>query len=286
MGHLHKPVTIDDWETETRTDLFSHHTMKHESFAVDAFREGQGPGVLGRFLDIMEQHGTSVAATAIGARAIILDGDPDTGRLADNMAVQGVPRVYDKKFLAPNEQRWAPGAKGVPTLIEIVKQDMRGYLEELHSETDILSGVFGDLFSRAFIDNWNKTDELSMLMRQNNLKTNFTAPPQYNVGGIISQLKLVANLIALRDERGNGINRDVFFVEMGGFDSHFKVTTVLENKFPSLNMAVKLFWEEIKAQNIDRSVVVIQGSEFGRTITPNSNLGSDHAWGGNYFMFG
>lgn len=48
VSHLHKPVTKDNWLTETRTDLFSHHTMKLESHAVDAFREGEGPGVLGR----------------------------------------------------------------------------------------------------------------------------------------------------------------------------------------------------------------------------------------------
>jgi len=42
----------------------------------------------------------------------------------------------------------------------------------------------------------------------------------------------------------------------------------------------------MKAQNVERSITVVQGSEFGRTITPNSQLGSDHAWGGNYFAFG
>ena len=62
--------------------------------------------------------------------------------------------------------------------------------------------------------------------------------------------------------------------------------TVLENKLPSLNDAVASFWAEIKAQGLANSVTVVQGSEFGRTITPNSNEGSDHAWGGNYFMFG
>jgi uncharacterized protein (DUF1501 family) len=46
MGHLHKPVTPDNWQTETRTDLFSHHSMKRESHEVDAFKEGEGPGVL------------------------------------------------------------------------------------------------------------------------------------------------------------------------------------------------------------------------------------------------
>ena len=58
------------------------------------------------------------------------------------------------------------------------------------------------------------------------------------------------------------------------------------NKLPSLNHAVATFWAEIKAQGLANNVVVVQGSEFGRTISPNSNLGSDHAWGGNYFMFG
>ena len=42
----------------------------------------------------------------------------------------------------------------------------------------------------------------------------------------------------------------------------------------------------MKAQGIADSVTTIVGSEFGRTITPNSNLGSDHGWGGNYFVFG
>lgn len=27
-------------------------------------------------------------------------------------------------------------------------------------------------------------------------------------------------------------------------------------------------------------------SEFGRTVTPNSSGGSDHGWGGNYFVMG
>ena len=62
--------------------------------------------------------------------------------------------------------------------------------------------------------------------------------------------------------------------------------TVFKNKLPSLNHAVATFWAEIKAQGLENSVTVVQGSEFGRTISPNSNKGSDHAWGGNYFMFG
>ena len=38
---------------------------------------------------------------------------------------------------------------------------------------------------------------------------------------------------------------------------------------------------EMKVQGMENSVTVVQGSEFGRTITPNTNGGTDHAWGGN-----
>ncbi|KAL7554934.1 hypothetical protein ACHAWF_018496 [Thalassiosira exigua] len=269
MGHLHKPVAKENWLVETRTDLFSHHAMKLESHVVDAFREGEGPGVMGRMLDILERHGHAVGATAVGGRAPMIDGSPSTGRLADIMSVDGVPRMFDRNFLRGSDN-----------------QHLRPYLESMHAETDDSSGVFGNAYSQAFVDIWNKTDALVGTLRATSLATSFASPAATNVGGITSQLKLIAKLINIRNERGNGINRDVFYCEMGGYDSHFQLASVFENKLPSLNHAVATFWAEMKAQGLENNVVVIQGSEFGRTITPNSNAGSDHAWGGNYFMFG
>ena len=96
FSHLHKPVTKDNWSTETKKDLFSHHTMKLESHVVDAFRKGEGPGVLGRMLDILEGHGHVVGATAVNSRAQIIDGSPTTGRLADIMSTEGVLKVFDR----------------------------------------------------------------------------------------------------------------------------------------------------------------------------------------------
>ena len=39
IGHLHKPVTKNNWYTETKTHLFSHKTMEREAQLVDAFQE-------------------------------------------------------------------------------------------------------------------------------------------------------------------------------------------------------------------------------------------------------
>merc|ERR1711862_170318 len=46
------------------------------------------------------------------------------------------------------------------------------------------------------------------------------------------------------------------------------------------------FWKEIKAQGNEQNVILVAVSDFARTLTPNSSAGSDHAWGGNYFMTG
>lgn len=141
------------------------------------------------------------------------------------------------------------------------------------------------MWSQRFIDVWDKTDSLVATMRGIKLQTAF-ANSGADIDAINQQLKLVAQLIAARDSRGSGVNRDVFFVQMGGFDTHSDMANILDDRLPALNTAVSNFWAEIKAQGIANSVTVVQGSEFGRTISANSNAGTDHAWGGNYFMFG
>merc|ERR1712125_207335 len=42
----------------------------------------------------------------------------------------------------------------------------------------------------------------------------------------------------------------------------------------------------MKLQGIWNHTTLVMVSEFARTLTPNSGQGSDHAWGGNYFIMG
>ncbi len=53
---------------------------------------------------------------------------------------------------------------------------------------------------------------------------------------------MVAQLIAAREERGNGINRDVFYVQMGGFDAHSELKEIMNGRLPSLDFAIARFW--------------------------------------------
>ncbi len=80
-------------------------------------------------------------------------------------------------------------------------------------------------------------------------------------------MKLVAELIAARDQRGNGVNRDVFTAYMGGFDGHSELKATMNNRLPALDNAIKKFWMEMKAQGISEKVTVVIGSEFGMYLS-------------------
>lgn len=62
--------------------------------------------------------------------------------------------------------------------------------------------------------------------------------------------------------------------------------TDLALNFRELNSALDSFSGEMKSQGYWDNVSLVITSDFGRTLTANSGEGSDHAWGGNYFVMG
>jgi cullin-associated NEDD8-dissociated protein 1 len=66
---------------------------------------------------------------------------------------------------------------------------------------------------------------------------------------------------------------------------HSGLSMSLPKQLGFVDHAMKSFREEMQAQGMWEQVVVVQGSEFGRTLTSNGD-GTDHAWGGNYFVAG
>jgi len=106
----------------------------------------------------------------------------------------------------------------------------------------------------------------------------------YPAGSYLSkQFKQVARLIAARSERK--VERDLFYVSLGGFDAHSNAAEVLSEHFNTINDALQEFVGELKAQNIFDSVVIASESDFGRTLSSNG-AGTDHAWAGNHFVIG
>lgn len=53
-----------------------------------------------------------------------------------------------------------------------------------------------------------------------------------------------------------------------------------------LNSAIRMFVNELKSLDLWNNVTIVFTSDFGRTLTMNGREGSDHAWGGHYWVVG
>lgn len=97
------------------------------------------------------------------------------------------------------------------------------------------------------------------------------------------QLHLVTRLIEARESLG--MKRQLFFVRMGGWDTHSNQNERLPLLMTELNSAVGNFRSALSILNLNDTVTTFTASDFGRTLTSNGN-GTDHGWGGHNFVFG
>jgi uncharacterized protein (DUF1501 family) len=100
---------------------------------------------------------------------------------------------------------------------------------------------------------------------------------------IAVQLKTVAQLIRLRASQGPG--RQVYFVGLGGFDTHGGQSWQQFDLLRQLSQAVAAFQLALSEIGSAQNVTTFTMSDFGRTLQPNSG-GTDHAWGNHQLVIG
>ena len=99
-----------------------------------------------------------------------------------------------------------------------------------------------------------------------------------------SQMQTVARIMKIRAVLG--IGRQVFFCQLGGFDTHSAQIGTQDTLLQQLSQAVGAFYKATQEVGTDQNTVTFTASEFGRTLQPNGNAGTDHAWGGHHFVIG
>jgi uncharacterized protein (DUF1501 family) len=110
---------------------------------------------------------------------------------------------------------------------------------------------------------------------------NFPLFPTGN--SLADQLKIVARMIAVSTELG--AKRQVFFVSLGGFDMHDGLPTRHPKQVGLVADALRAFYDTTAALGVADRVTAFTASDFGRTLTSNSD-GSDHGWGSMHFAVG
>ncbi|MEL6487926.1 MAG: DUF1501 domain-containing protein, partial [Pseudomonadota bacterium] len=105
----------------------------------------------------------------------------------------------------------------------------------------------------------------------------------FGPGPLSAQLRAVANTIAVRGQLS--ASRQIFFVGLGGFDTHSAQAVDLPNLLREIDTSVSAFHSAMAALGLSQQVTVFTASDFGRTLAVNGD-GTDHGWGGHHFVVG
>ena len=99
---------------------------------------------------------------------------------------------------------------------------------------------------------------------------------------LADQLKFVARMISTAS--ATSTKRQVFFVSIGGFDTHDGLAAVHPGLLTTVAGALDAFHRATQELGVVNQVTTFTASDFGRTMTADD--GSDHGWGSMHFMLG
>ena len=82
------------------------------------------------------------------------------------------------------------------------------------------------------------------------------------------------------------LKRQVFFVNLGSFDTHAGQPSDHASRLGDLSLSLKYFYDALTALGMENNVTTFTFSDFGRTFKPATGAGTDHGWGGYNFVVG
>ncbi len=107
---------------------------------------------------------------------------------------------------------------------------------------------------------------------------------QFPNSGLGNQLLQVAQIMQARSSLG--LQRQIFFCSLGGFDTHSAQLPTQQSLYSQLDPAMTAFYNATAELGIQQQVTSFTLSDFSRTFQPGSNGGTDHAWGSHHLVMG
>jgi uncharacterized protein (DUF1501 family) len=103
---------------------------------------------------------------------------------------------------------------------------------------------------------------------------------QYPGGKFGEGLRTVAAMI------GGGLPTRVYYVSLGGFDTHANQKGRHDQLMQQFGQGVSAFWTDMAKQENDTRVLMLTFSEFGRRVQQNASGGTDHGAAAPMFLMG
>lgn len=296
VGPLVEPTTIGQFNSRRRPpQLYSHndqsnlwHIGSGNSVSVT---EGWGGRVAGNV-------GLPTSATAGLPATITMSGQTRFLNGLDSGGVPLFPFALSTSSTSPATSLAQYGATN--TTANQFQSVRRNYLEQLldAASPQAFTSEYGSIVDRSL-----HLADVVINPAIAALNAN-TAHPVHGGGGtgftwptgssLSDQLRQIAKMIVVSTDpaipQPINANRQVFFVRIGGFDTHDAQITSLGATghhllLQRVSQAVNAFYRAMVAIGRGSDVTLFSASEFARTINSNGN-GSDHAWGSVQFAVG
>ncbi|MCB1844736.1 MAG: DUF1501 domain-containing protein, partial [Halioglobus sp.] len=231
--------------------LFSHNDQQSTwmSFAP----EGAQLGWAGRFGDAAVQSGANTGSifsqVSLAGNTVFLTGDLVSPY---QISASGVPSI---RLIDAVEQRFPSAVGGV----------MRDHFAAANAVT-------GNLLEQDFID-LSRVSLAANDTLEAALGTGTGLSTAFPASGLGAQLQAVAQTIAVRESLG--VRRQVFFVALGGFDTHSAQAAELPGLQQDVGEAIAAFYAATQELGVANAVTTFTAADFGRTLTVNGD-GTDH----------
>jgi uncharacterized protein (DUF1501 family) len=86
------------------------------------------------------------------------------------------------------------------------------------------------------------------------------------------------------------MKRQIFFVQIGGFDTHSAQLTTQGTLLQQLSQAINAFFSATVELGLQDKITLFTMADFGRTLQPSgtgvAQVGSDHGWGNHQLIVG
>ncbi|MEL6788943.1 MAG: DUF1501 domain-containing protein [Pseudomonadota bacterium] len=267
VGPLITPTTREDFEAKRvplPPQLFSHNDQQSvwQTFGPEGTTLGWG----GRFVDAMLRADPGIdprfAAITTASNAPFLSGETAPAFTISPRGRNGLD-ITSRTFFLGND----PGLDQVRARLADyygrLQWDNRNLFQADYGRLQGEGVQSGAFFSTAY----DETEELP-------------AFPASRLGG---QLQAIARTISINGSLR--AQRQVFFVGIGGFDTHSAQASSLPALQGEIADALFAFRSAMIDQGMWNDVTVFSASDFGRTLIDNGD-GTDHAWASHHFVAG
>jgi uncharacterized protein (DUF1501 family) len=265
IGTLTEPLDkaqYKNFPSKRPSKLFSHNDQQATYQAAGSVRNSSGWG--GRLGDGFAQNTANATFTCInvGSGGVFNSGAPTLG--------------------------YQVSATGGAVGIKAIKEPLFGSVQCRDEMKRLITApsahLLEDHYTRIVARSIKYEELLSPALRDALPSGNFTAGEPLS-----DQLSMVARIISKQAQLLPGTTgrpkRQVFFVTLGGFDTHSALAEEHPKLLTAVGNAMAAFHDEMARQQIGKQVTLFTASDFGRTLNSDGD-GSDHGWGSMHFVLG